>query len=79
MNSSIYEPGSLLKTASRSIWVRGRCLQLGDIEAGRPLGLKRGTPLDAPFVLNFAGLTLQPGGYVWQLEVDEEVKASAPF
>ncbi len=51
----------------------------GDIEVGRPPGLQRGTPLDAPFVLNFAGLALQPGGYVWQLEVDEEVKARAPF
>jgi len=51
----------------------------GDIEVGRPPGLKRGTPIDAPFVLNFAGVTLPPGGYVWQLEVEGETKARAPF
>lgn len=51
----------------------------GDIEVGRPPGLKRGTPLDAPFVFNFAGIALPPGGYVWQLEIDGEVKARAPF
>lgn len=57
----------------------GTVLAEGDIEVGRPPGLKRGTPLDAPFVLNFAGLTLQPGGYVWQLEIDGEVTARSPF
>ena len=51
----------------------------GDIEVGRPPGLKRGTPLDAPLVLNFTGIALTPGGYVWQLEIDGEVKARAPF
>lgn len=51
----------------------------GDIEVGRPPGLRRGTPLDAPFVLNFAGIALPPGGYVWELEVDGAVKARAPF
>lgn len=51
----------------------------GELEVGRPPGLKRGTPLDAPFVLNFAGLVLIPGGYVWELEIDNQVKARAPF
>ena len=51
----------------------------GGIEVGRPPGLKRGTPLDAPLVLNFAGLTIQPGGYVWELEADGGVVARAPF
>lgn len=51
----------------------------GDIEVGRPPGLKRGTPLDAPFVFNFSGVPLNPGGYVWQLEIDGEVGARSPF
>jgi hypothetical protein len=51
----------------------------GDFEIGRPPGLKRGTPLDASFVLNFPGVALQPGGYVWKLEIDGEVKARTPF
>ena len=50
----------------------------GEIEVGRPPGLKRGTPLDFSFVLNFPGITLGPGGYVWELEIDGEVLARAP-
>lgn len=51
----------------------------GKIEVGRPPGLKSGTPLDAPFALNFQGLALPQGGYVWELEIDGEVRARAPF
>lgn len=51
----------------------------GEIEVGRPPGLVPGTPLDTPFVLNFSNIALPPGGYVWQLEVDGEVMARAPF
>ncbi len=51
----------------------------GNIEAGRPPGLRPGTSLDAPFVLNFPGVALPAGGYEWVLEVDGEVRASAPF
>lgn len=51
----------------------------GGIEVGRPPRMKHGTPLDASFVLNFPGITLTPGGYVWQLEVDDAVKARVPI
>lgn len=52
----------------------------GEIEVGRPPGLKPGTPLDAAFVLTFQGLALDPGGYVWVLRAgDESVLARAPF
>jgi hypothetical protein len=51
----------------------------GNIEAGRPPGLRPGTSLDAPFVLNFPGVALPPGGYEWVLEVDGTVRASTPF
>lgn len=51
----------------------------GDLEVGRPPGLRHGTPLDAPFVLNFRGLDLDPGGYVWELRIDTTLAARAPF
>jgi hypothetical protein len=51
----------------------------GQLEVGRPPGLKRGTPLDSTVALNFAGLPLGPGGYVWQFLVNDEVKARTPF
>jgi hypothetical protein len=51
----------------------------GNIEVGRPPGLRPGTPLDAAFVLSFQGLDLEPGGYVWELRVSDAVKARAPF
>jgi hypothetical protein len=51
----------------------------GEIELGSPPGWKPGTPLDAPLVMNFGGVSLGPGGYVWELEVDNIVKARTPF
>lgn len=49
------------------------------VEAGRPPGLRPGTSLDAPFVLNFPNVALPPGGYEWVLNVDGDEKARAPF
>ena len=51
----------------------------GDLELGRPPGLKPGTALDAAFVLNFEGLDLDLGGYVWQLQVGNAMAARIPF
>ena len=52
----------------------------GEIEVGRPPGLKPGTPLDAAFVLSFQGLALEPGGYVWVLRAGSDaLLARAPF
>lgn len=51
----------------------------GNVEVGRPPGVKPGTPLDVPFVLPFGFLAFQPGGYVWELEVDDEPVARVPF
>ncbi len=43
----------------------------GEFEAGRPPGLKPGTPLDVALALNFAPLPLAPGGrFVWRLSID---------
>ena len=44
----------------------------GRFEAGRPAGLRPGTPLSVPLAINFATLPLRPGrSYVWQLRIDE--------
>lgn len=51
----------------------------GEFETGRPAGLKRGTDLDVPAVLNFQGLVLPPGGYRWEVFVDGTQMAAAPF
>jgi hypothetical protein len=51
----------------------------GRIEVGRPPGIPAGTALDAPMALNINGIELQPGGYRWQLSVDDEVVAEASF
>jgi hypothetical protein len=51
----------------------------GVIEVGRPDNLKPGTPIDAPFVLNFGFVALAAGGYVWELEIDGVSAARTPF
>lgn len=51
----------------------------GEIEVGRPPGVKQGTPLDAAFVLTLQGLSLEPGSYVWMLRAGEAVLARCPF
>jgi hypothetical protein len=49
------------------------------IELGRPAGLPPGTSLDAPLAVRFAGLTLEPGGYRWEVTVEGEMLATVPF
>ncbi len=51
----------------------------GEIEVGRPTGIKPGTPLDTPFALSFPPIPLDPGGYVWELEIDGTTMARTPF
>lgn len=51
----------------------------GDLELGRPPGLRHGTPLDATFVLDFHGLELDVGGYVWELRIEGALAARIPF
>jgi len=51
----------------------------GKVEVGRPPGIPAGTALDAPMALNINGIQLEPGGYRWQLSVDDEVVAEASF
>lgn len=45
----------------------------GEFEAGRPPGLKAGTPLDMMLAINLPPQPVAPGGrYVWQLHIDGE-------
>jgi len=58
---------------------QGPVVATGGLEVGRPPGLKPGTSIDAPFVLSFASLVLGAGGYVFDLEVNGQSLARAPF
>lgn len=50
-----------------------------EFELGRPPGLKRGSNLNAVMAMQINGLVLDPGGYVWEIRVNEDEKARAPF
>jgi hypothetical protein len=44
-------------------------------EVGRPVGMRPGTPITAPFALNLGPQPLQPGErYEWRLTVDGETR-----
>jgi hypothetical protein len=58
---------------------RGPLMAEGNLEIGRPAGLRRGAPLDASFVLNFPGVSLPQGGYVWKIEVSGTERARIPI
>src|SRR5262249_1873065 len=44
----------------------------GEFEAGRPAGLRAGTPVDAPLVVPFWPLVLAEGRYEMRLTIDRE-------
>lgn len=45
----------------------------GEFEAGRPPGIKPGTPIDSALAVNFGPLPLQTGRrYQWRLSIDGE-------
>lgn len=41
----------------------------GNLEVGRPAGLKAGTPIDSNFIIPVPPLPLPPGRYTWNLEL----------
>jgi hypothetical protein len=51
----------------------------GRFEAGRPPGVVPGSDLDAPWVVNIAGLPLPPGRYEWQVHIDGELADRVAF
>ena len=59
------ERGDPVPDTEDPVAVRGR------FEAGRPTGLKPGSPLTVPLAISFATLPVTPGSsYVWQLQID---------
>ena len=59
------EHGRPVPDTEDPVAVRGR------FEAGRPAGLKPGSPLAVPLAISFATLPVSPGSsYVWQLQID---------
>jgi hypothetical protein len=50
----------------------------GQFEIGRPPGIKPGSDLNATMVFKFGGLVLEPGGYVWELQVGDTTERT-PF
>ena len=77
------EDGQPVAMNERPLVVRGR------FEAGRPTGLKAGTPLSVPLAIMFPALPVQPGrSYTWRLSIDDashldwqqsfHVRAAAP-
>jgi hypothetical protein len=51
----------------------------GQIEAGRPPGVRQGAPLAVPFAIQFPALQLDYGGYAWEIEVNGRVLSRLPF
>jgi hypothetical protein len=48
---------------------------VGEFEAGRPPGLKAGTPLDVVLALNIGPLPLHPDSrYVWRIWINEQTR-----
>ena len=69
----------LLTDDGETVDIAGETVEAtGNFEVGRPPGVKPGSDIDAPFVLPFQ-LALPAGGYVWELEIDDEPAARTPF
>lgn len=51
----------------------------GKFEVGRPAGTREGSPLAASFAFRAPALSLNPGRYSFQLQIDGDPYASAPF
>jgi len=51
----------------------------GEIEVGRPTGLREGSPLDAPLAVRLGPMLFPPGGYRFELEVNGQLEAIASF
>lgn len=61
----IDEDGQPLMFGERPLVVQG------NFEAGRPVGLRPGTPLSVPLAINFPTIPVTPGkSYTWQLSIN---------
>lgn len=79
-NESLHMEARLVTDQGEAIEIDGTPVKAeGDLEVGRPPGMKRGSPLDTTLALNFQGLALDQGGYVWELEIADQIVARSPF
>lgn len=64
----------LLDEDGHPVMVQDRNLVVqGKFEAGRPAGIRPGSPLSVPLAITFPTLPVTPGGsYTWQLSIDGE-------
>jgi hypothetical protein len=59
---------------------QGEDIQLiGQMEVGRPAGIRAGSRIDAPLALRFHSISLDPGVYKWEFLVDGTVLDSTIF
>jgi hypothetical protein len=58
---------------------RGPVVANGQLEVGRPPGMKPGTSINVPMALKFSGVVLPAGGYRWEIDVDGTQMATAVF
>jgi hypothetical protein len=71
---------SLLKEDGEPLLLGGSPIKVeGAFEVGRTAGVKPGRELVAPVAIQFSGLLLPPGEYIWELLVNGEPGAKAPF
>jgi hypothetical protein len=71
---------SLLKEDGEPVLLNGNPIKVeGAFEVGRTAGVKPGRELVAPVAIQFSGLVLAPGEYTWELLVNGEPGATAPF
>lgn len=65
----------LLDADGAPVAIGGESIRIdGEFEAGRPPGLKPGTPVDAPLVVPFGPLLLDSGRYEIRLTIDGDTK-----
>lgn len=69
----VSEDGEEIESDGRPIRVEGM------VEAGRAVGVREGAPIVVVFAVNFNGLRLGYGGYVFQIAVEDTVRARVPF
>ncbi|MCB0828788.1 MAG: hypothetical protein KDB62_08285 [Solirubrobacterales bacterium] len=70
----------LLDDDGRPVEIEGNRVRAeGQFELGRPAGLKQGEQMSTPFAMNFRGLNLPPGGYVFEISIQDEPAARCPF
>lgn len=71
---------ALVTDDGEAVSVGGTTVEMATaLEIGRPPGLKRGTTLNAVMTMQFNGIVLTAGGYVWEVGVNGDPEARAPF